>query len=340
MDAALAAAGPGDPLWPIVASWAGSFRWATGDVSGAERILVEALGRALEAGDADAAALASTCLGMLHEFGRDDDAAAAVYERGLAFARAASDPFPLGVILENLGDVHHRRGDLERAEALVREALAVLAAINDSYASGVALAQLGWLALDRGDAAAAARLFGDALAASLDLDDPWFVGGALAGFAGVALAAGDPAAAARLLGAAEARRAASGRPTLPHFDQAGRLRDAVWGALDPPAFAAAFAAGRALPVAKAVAESHSVGAPPPAPTDQPSPAPSVGRFGLSPREREVLALLAAGRSNAEIAEALFVSRRTVTTHVTRIYEKLGVASRAEAVAVALREGLA
>jgi DNA-binding NarL/FixJ family response regulator len=54
----------------------------------------------------------------------------------------------------------------------------------------------------------------------------------------------------------------------------------------------------------------------------------------------VLALLATGRSNAEIAEALFVSPRTVTTHVTRIYDKLGVASRAEAVSRTLREGLA
>ena len=55
---------------------------------------------------------------------------------------------------------------------------------------------------------------------------------------------------------------------------------------------------------------------------------------LTAREVEVLRLVAAGRTNAEIAEALFVSRRTVTSHVERIFAKLGVHSRAEAGAVA------
>ena len=60
---------------------------------------------------------------------------------------------------------------------------------------------------------------------------------------------------------------------------------------------------------------------------------------LSPREVEVLRLVAAGRSNPEIAEMLFLSPRTVTTHLTHIFAKLGVTGRAEAVAVALRYGL-
>ena len=61
--------------------------------------------------------------------------------------------------------------------------------------------------------------------------------------------------------------------------------------------------------------------------------------GLSVRELEVLRLLVAGRSNAEIAETLFISRRTATTHISHIFAKLGVASRAEAIAVAHRHGL-
>src|SRR5262249_6862283 len=61
--------------------------------------------------------------------------------------------------------------------------------------------------------------------------------------------------------------------------------------------------------------------------------------GLSPRELEVLRLLAAGNSNPEIAEALFVSRATARTHVENILGKLGVHSRAEAVDLAHRLGL-
>jgi NarL family two-component system response regulator YdfI len=61
--------------------------------------------------------------------------------------------------------------------------------------------------------------------------------------------------------------------------------------------------------------------------------------GLSERESEVLALLAEGAANKEIAARLHITERTVKAHVTGIFNKLGVNSRAEAVAVALRSGL-
>jgi NarL family two-component system response regulator YdfI len=60
---------------------------------------------------------------------------------------------------------------------------------------------------------------------------------------------------------------------------------------------------------------------------------------LSEREQEVLALLAQGASNREIALRLHISERTVKAHVAGIFNKLGVNSRAEAVAVAMRQGL-
>jgi DNA-binding NarL/FixJ family response regulator len=60
---------------------------------------------------------------------------------------------------------------------------------------------------------------------------------------------------------------------------------------------------------------------------------------LTERELEILRLLAAGRSTAEIAEELFVSARTVTTHVAHILEKLQMPNRTAAVAYAMREGL-
>jgi DNA-binding CsgD family transcriptional regulator len=63
------------------------------------------------------------------------------------------------------------------------------------------------------------------------------------------------------------------------------------------------------------------------------------QLGLTAREREVLALIADGRSNGQIAAELFITRKTASVHVSSILSKLGVSSRAEAAAVAHRQGL-
>jgi DNA-binding NarL/FixJ family response regulator len=63
------------------------------------------------------------------------------------------------------------------------------------------------------------------------------------------------------------------------------------------------------------------------------------RFGLTPRERDVLLRVAEGRTNRQIAAELYISDKTASVHVSRILSKLGVANRAEAAAVAHRLGL-
>ena len=65
----------------------------------------------------------------------------------------------------------------------------------------------------------------------------------------------------------------------------------------------------------------------------------LARFGLTEREREILLLLAAGRSNPQIAGVLFISPKTASVHVSNILAKLGVDSRVEAAAVAHRLGV-
>jgi NarL family two-component system response regulator LiaR len=78
-------------------------------------------------------------------------------------------------------------------------------------------------------------------------------------------------------------------------------------------------------------------------TDAPAPVfdqePSED-FGLTPREREVLALMVEGLNNPEIAERLVVSRSTAKAHVSNILSKLGVSNRGEAIAVAIQYNLA
>ena len=80
----------------------------------------------------------------------------------------------------------------------------------------------------------------------------------------------------------------------------------------------------------------------PATVDAPGPPPQASAdnpFDLTAREQEVLALVAAGHSNGEIAERLFISRKTASVHVSNILGKLGVGTRLQAAAVAHRRGL-
>jgi DNA-binding CsgD family transcriptional regulator len=73
--------------------------------------------------------------------------------------------------------------------------------------------------------------------------------------------------------------------------------------------------------------------------DGPAPRAGADDTALSNREREILALLADGLGNKQIAARLGISANTVKTHLELLFEKLGVSSRAEAVATGVKRGL-
>jgi len=77
----------------------------------------------------------------------------------------------------------------------------------------------------------------------------------------------------------------------------------------------------------------------PAPTEFVRNAQRVSALAITPRELEILDQIAAGKSTREIAETLFVSENTVKTHASRLYDKLGVNRRTQAVQEARRLGL-
>jgi DNA-binding CsgD family transcriptional regulator len=74
-------------------------------------------------------------------------------------------------------------------------------------------------------------------------------------------------------------------------------------------------------------------------SERAAPNPAA-RHGLTPRELEVLRLIAAGHSNAEIAATLLMSPRTASTHASHMLDKLDLTGRAELIAFAHRHGLA
>lgn len=142
---------------------------------------------------------------------------------------------------------------------------------------------------------------------------------------------GQPERAARRLGAAEAVREAIGTP-VPPCERADHDRNmsALRGAMGKKAFAKARAEGRALTLEQVLAEPEE------GPLDHPS---SAYPAGLTAREVEVLRLVAEGFNDPQVAEKLYISRRTVHAHVRSIYHKLGVTSPTAATRFAVENGL-
>jgi DNA-binding NarL/FixJ family response regulator len=175
----------------------------------------------------------------------------------------------------------------------------------------------------------------DALMAIRDLDYKQILPAALRAVAQLTMRRGDAVAAARWYGAADRVMETLGME-LPAVRR-GRHERAVATVRDmlgETAFATAWVSGRSLSAAKALTEVLAAGG------TGTGDGPAPGASGLSTREREVLHLLATGRSDKEIAYSLFITRRTASKHVSAILAKLGVHSRAAAAVFAARHGLA
>jgi non-specific serine/threonine protein kinase len=243
-----------------------------------------------------------------------------------------------GHALNGLGVIDYERGNVERAASRFEEALDSFRSIGNTYGIGFVLTNLAKVARERGDFAAAAALYAESLELRWEQGDKLSIAGTFRGLASVAASARQYERAARLWGAAEALRAAIGAPPPRHRGRSQQAVAITRAALGESAFEAAWAAGHALPVSEAVAEALAAVPNAGEPTTL-LPATAKNRFGLTPKELEVLRLLPRGLTNKEIGEALFIAERTVTTHVQHILAKLDVGSRTEAAALAVDQGL-
>jgi non-specific serine/threonine protein kinase len=316
---------------------AGALVARQGELDRADAFLAAGIAHYREIGNHERLGVALGCRGNVMLAKGNLSAAQRLYEEELAAYRAADHPPAIGAAWLNLGRVAAALGEVERARTLLAEARAVAQGSGGDWDLALIDLYLGRLAQLCGDLKCAHRHYLEALLLTRDPVDPVLVARSLEGLAGIAAAWGAAARGARLLGAAETLRAEAGQPLVsedyPTYDgalAAGRR------ALATQVFEEAVAMGRTLPIESAIAEALAI-EPPAAVVAPPDP---LAGFGLTRREREVLSLLADGCSTNEIAAALFISPKTAGVHVANLLGKLGVPSRAAAVAFAHRHGLA
>jgi predicted ATPase/DNA-binding CsgD family transcriptional regulator len=237
-----------------------------------------------------------------------------------------------------LGKVLLPQGDLDRAEQRFEEGLVLGWRIGDRLSIYQALYNLGQLALSRADYDRAARRFSEGIVPSKEIGDHINIALFLEGLAVVAGARGQDERSARLFGAAEGIIEAIGVRRYKDYQPNSSLYEstavAVRSRLGEEAFEEALAEGRTMDSERAVEYALSK-------EEQASPTASVPEYpaGLTRREAEVLCLVAQGMTNAQIAQELFISPRTVNGHLNYIYRKLGVTSRSAAVRFAVDHGL-
>jgi DNA-binding CsgD family transcriptional regulator len=242
--------------------------------------------------------------------------------------------------LMTLSAVADAVGDHATAVGRAEEALALFQALGYSAGVAMALGALARIALARGDDRRAALAYREGLRLWTGVGERWQIVRLLTGVAALAAATGQPEPAVTLLGAVDALLGEADVLLFPEnrgtYDRTAATARAVLGT---ERFADAYAAGRKLRLeeALAVATLATVPAVPAgvAGKDRPLPAAS----GLTAREHDVLRLLVEGRSNTEIAHALYIGVRTARAHVASILAKLGVPTRTAAATHAVRHGL-
>lgn len=295
-----------------------------GDVRSAREILAQAVTAAAEFGGSyegfSQAAVAYAALAA-------GEVAAAEQAAEAAWQLLRVQPDIAAMYGHLMAQVALARGDTAAAQNLAD------AAVNSAmgWHRSVSFTARARVALARGEYRRAASDARAALAGAVEVHAYLCVADAMECLAASAAAFGDRLAAARLIGAAESARRQTGESRFQVF-QAGyqnlvaELRDAI----GRDELASARAAGAGLSIEESIAYVQR--------GRGERKRPSSGWAALTPAEREVSRLVSRGLSNSEIATKLFVSIRTVQTHLTHVYAKLGVKSRIEIAREAARYG--
>ena len=246
--------------------------------------------------------------------------------------------------------MYFQQGDALTARPLFEESLAIFRASGQRQYIAHPLYLLGKVTAGQGDFPIAHAFYKESLALFQEMDDQRSVAACLEGWASVVARQGEATWAGQLCGAAEVLRETGGPADLFNLfsmlDERAdyeQMRAAVRTQLGEQAFIRALTEGRAMTPEQALAaqgdtvlSSHpnaSAGA-----SRQHIPSPASPN-DLTEREVEVLRLVAQGLTDAQVAEILVISPRTVNAHLRTIYSKLNITSRHAATLFAIRQQL-
>jgi non-specific serine/threonine protein kinase len=320
-----------------------------GDLTAARRQLEEALAIQRSIGDKWSVAWLLNKLGDLAQYVDNYDEASTYYEDSLALFRTLGDAAGTASALHMLGVVRLHNAKYDEARDLLKESLILYDRLVDVHAQALALARLATVAIEQGDSEEARTVSAQGLKIALLSEDPAYLSTCLAVHARIADHTGRPERAAALLSAADAlQRSSSGRsrgnPWFPQGEQEyrSRLSEEIKAQLGEAAFADSWRKGQEIAAASPERIVSAL-----ADFDMPFDMAADARVSTKPRgihddpdeltdrELDVLRLVAEGYTDAQLAEQLVISIRTVQAHLRSIYSKLRVTTRTGATRHAL-----
>ncbi|HEX6234587.1 MAG TPA: LuxR C-terminal-related transcriptional regulator [Jiangellaceae bacterium] len=312
---------------------AGILSWSHGDLDDAAGLLGRSLTMSEDEGDLRRVAIASAFLGHVARDAGDYDTAARLHARARDIHESAANERGAAWAQFDLGLLAWRRASLDEAADWLESSLRRFRKMGYEWAVAWSAWALASVETKLGNSGVAATLAADALDTYERLDDRRGLAQSLELVAEIASGRGLGETAGRLLGAASVMRRALAVPgTASELAAREHTERAVGQALGPERAERAFDAGRALPSTGVLALARRVVRPATGHDDQPARWPT-------PREREVAALIAAGRTNREIGRALGITEKTAEVHVRNMMGKLGSRSRAEIASWAVSHGI-
>lgn len=303
-------------------SHAGILADEAGDHDEAASYLETALEIFREAGDDHGMATALNSLGAVAARSRGDfESARRFFEQSLELRRKLHDEAAANLVMSNLAAIALSMGDLDGAESLLNETIPYDRATGNEWSLAISMLHLGRILWERGDYLRAGDAFVEGSELSMRTGDQGAAAEGVEGIAGVAGATGMGELAATLFGAAEGLRDQISLPIPdPDLPFHNRMISIARASVSPAAFELAWSKGRTLSLEAALAMAAET-------VRQIQNRAAEPSVALTSREQEIVALIARGQTNSQIAEHLGIAVRTVDTHVSRILRKLGLSSR-------------